>query len=133
MTTVRRMTNTIAITISTGSGRSGLVAYGMRSDVMAVRSAQAAEDEGQRDTDDRQGLGHGEADPGGAHHRAAGLGLTRRALDDGGEDQAHADTRADGSQAVADDAERAGELQWSHEQSSFRVPLRFSRILGGRT
>ena len=84
----------------------------MRSDVMAVRSAQAAEDEGQGDTDDRQRLGHGEADPGRAHHRAAGLRLPGGALDDGGEDQADADAGADGGQAVADDAERTGELQW---------------------
>src|SRR5690242_16322373 len=92
----------------------------MRSDVMAVRSAEATEDEGQRDADDREGLGHGEADPGGAHHGATRLGLAGGALDDGGEDQAHADAGADGGEAVADDAERAGELQWRHVQHSFR-------------
>src|SRR4051794_20769170 len=116
ITTVRITTKTTEATISTGLGRSGFsVASGNRALI------GSAEDEGERDADDGQSLGHGEADPRGPHHGPAGLGLPGRALDDGGEDQADTDTRPDGAQAVADDAERSGELHCSqHWAASFR-------------
>ena len=116
-----------AMTISSGAGSSGFsVASGMRRGVMACVTADEAEDEGEGDADDRERLGQGEADERGAEHRAAGLGLTGGALDDGGEDQTHADTGADRAEAVADDAERAGELQGSHVVVPFGSPLSVS-------
>src|SRR5215203_7532428 len=79
-----------------------------------VTRSQAAEDEGESNADDRQRLSHRESDPSRSHHRAAGLRLPRGALDDGGEDQAHADAGTDGAEAVADDAEGSDEFHWNH-------------------
>src|SRR5918995_7521045 len=79
---------------------------------MVTTRSQAAEDESEADA--RQRLRHRESDPGRAHHGAAGFWLPRSALDDRGEDQAHADAGADGAEAVADDAEGSDEFHWSH-------------------
>src|SRR5699024_10077708 len=120
---------TTAAMISDHSGASGpSVIWGIMIVTSLGRSAQAAEDEGQRDTDDGEGLGQGEPDPGGAHHRAAGLRLTSGALDDGTEDQADADARADGAQAVADDTERAGQFQWGHGAFPFVSRCRSAEV-----
>src|SRR5688572_7070635 len=85
---------------------------------MAITRSQAAEDEGEGDTDDRQRLSHRESDPGRSHHRAAGLRLPRGALDDGGTAQAHADAGTDAAAAAADAAEGSDELPWTHAASA---------------
>src|SRR3954454_20138339 len=104
-----RSRNTIDAMNSAQWTPSGLSAMGTSS--VVIEGLRSAEDEGEGDADDRERLGQGEADERGAEHRTARLGLTGGALDHGGEDQTDADTGADGGEAVADDAERAGELQ----------------------
>src|ERR1044072_3348820 len=71
------------------------------------RSSGAAEDERERQTEDGRRLGEGEAEDRDALEHATGLGLTRDAVDVGGEDQADADTGADRRQAVAEDGDVA--------------------------
>src|SRR3954468_20127412 len=112
-----RSRNTIDAMNSAQWTPSGLSAMGTSS--VVIEGLRSAEDEGEGDADDRERLGEGEADEGGAQHRAPSLRLPGGALDHGGEDQADADTGADGAEAVADDAERAGEFQGGHEGRPF--------------
>src|SRR4029453_12467388 len=115
MTKVNNRANTIAAITSARFGSSGFSPWrGIRSVVIVTTRSRAAEDEGETEADDRQPLGPRESDPGRAHHRPAGLRLPRGALDDRGEDQAHADAGADGAEAVADDAEGSDEFHWNH-------------------
>src|SRR5512132_4012252 len=96
MRKVSSSANTIAAITSDRCGTSGFSWSGTRSAVIETTRSQATEDEGEGDSDDRQRLSHRESDPSRAHHRATGLGLPRRALDGRAEDQAHADSGADG-------------------------------------
>src|SRR5918998_1402158 len=112
--TGRSRTPTAGRTPPPGPSRSTPAAAGSPTPAAAAGASSLtdeAEDERQGDADDGQGLGDGEADPRGAHHGAAGLRLAGRALDDRGENQTDTDAGADGSQTVADDAERSDELQ----------------------
>src|SRR6187402_3873049 len=64
--------------------------------------SSACEDEDEHETEDGEGLGERHAGEGDGLEHAAGLGLTRDAVDVGGEDQTHTDTGADGGEAVAE-------------------------------
>src|SRR3954452_12389141 len=69
---------------------------------------RSAEDEREGQTEDGQRLGEGEAQERDRLQHAASLGLTRDAVDVGGEDQTDADTGADGGEAVAEDGDVSG-------------------------
>src|SRR6478736_604017 len=111
MIKVSSRANTTAAIISATLGSSGFSARGTKSVIIEI--TRLAEDEGECNTDDRQRLSNGESDPSRAHHRAASLRLSRRALDDRGEDQANADAGANGAEAVTDDAEGSSDFHWS--------------------
>src|SRR3954447_17483246 len=59
------------------------------------------EDEDEHQTEDGERLGQRHAGEGDGLQHAAGLGLTRDAVEVGREDQTHTDTGADGGEAVA--------------------------------
>src|SRR5690606_16961159 len=69
-----------------------------------------AEEERDADADEREGLGEGDTDPHGALELAGQLRLASDPLDRLADDDAHADGRADGCQAVADVGDRAGDV-----------------------
>src|SRR5205085_8916899 len=67
-----------------------------------------AEDEREGETEDGQRLGEGEAEEGDRLEEATGLGLTGDAVDVRREDEADADSGADGREAVAEDRDVSG-------------------------
>src|SRR6266540_6533778 len=73
-------------------------------------SSSGAEDEGHDQADERQRLGQREAEQHVLADQVVGLRLTRDGLHAHAEDDADADTRADGRKAVADQADAAGDL-----------------------
>src|SRR3954471_16805336 len=70
----------------------------------------SAEDERERQTEDRERLGEGEAEERDRLEQAARLGLAGDAVDVGGEDETDADAGADGRQAVAEDRDVSGHV-----------------------
>src|SRR3712207_8752246 len=69
------------------------------------------EDEGDDQADEREGLGECGAEERVGPGQAGRLGLAGGRLDVGGPDDADADARADGGEAVADRADAADELR----------------------
>src|SRR5215212_1500702 len=74
---------------------------------MSAGRRLSAEDERERETEDRERLGEREPQEGDRLQQATGLGLAGHAVDVGGEDQTDADAGADGRQAVAEDRDVA--------------------------
>src|SRR5690606_342427 len=72
-----------------------------------IMEGTRSEGEGERDADDGQSLGEREAQNRDRLQAALRLGLTRHAVDVGGEDQTDADAGAHGRQAVPDHVQGA--------------------------
>ena len=60
-------------------------------------------DEGEHEAEQGEGLDHGEADECRRHHGRTSLRLASSAIDDGRKDPRHAESRAEGCQAVAEE------------------------------
>src|SRR5690349_17605600 len=71
----------------------------------AIWIRSGSRDEVHDEADQREDLDDGEGGPRETEQHAAGLGLAGGAADDRGEDQTHADARADGREAVTDGGE----------------------------
>ena len=82
--------------------------------VVRTRFSDEADDEGEDEAEDGERLDDGEADVDRLHDGAPGLGLAGDAVDAGVEDECHADARAECRQAVAENVQRAADLQRSH-------------------
>src|SRR5690606_31274448 len=79
-----------------------------------LRWSVLAEDEAEGDAQQGERLDHGEADPDPLLGQPGRLGLARRRLDVGGEDDADTDAGADGGEAVPDGAQVAGQFGEDH-------------------
>src|SRR5687768_2473916 len=104
----------------------------------AIRIRSGSRDEVHDEADQREDLDDGEGGPRQAEQHAAGLGLTGGAADDRGEDQTHADARADGREAVADGRETLvqvdgvlGDLDSAHCCCSLSNSVREISRIGG--